>query len=220
MHDTLVCMARKKSVDDLGEAELKGKCVFVCADLNVSLDDKLVITNDMRIRAAVPTIKYLIKNGAKVIVSSHFICSGPIGFYLLLSILLVFLPNKFPLLITLKLCLSSCFLSFLCYQFSLTFTPTPSSCPGSTERRDGQILPDSFGSKAFRASWCGGIQSLILRSYYYCCFFFFFLACICIGLLCFKKFALIQKIILLQLQKDMCEFGLMFVSLSIGCEGR
>jgi hypothetical protein len=63
----------------------------------------------------VPTIKYLIKNGAKVILSSHLVCNGPIGFYLLLSILLVFLPNKFLLPFTSELCLSSCFLSFLCY---------------------------------------------------------------------------------------------------------
>jgi hypothetical protein len=63
----------------------------------------------------VPTIKYLIKNGAKVILSSHLVCNGPIGFCLLLSILLVFSPNKFPLPFTQEFCLSSCFLSFLCY---------------------------------------------------------------------------------------------------------
>jgi hypothetical protein len=99
------------------------------------------------------------------------------------------------------------------------FYPTLSSCPRLTERRDRQIPFNSFGSKAFKASWCGGTQSPILRSCC-CCFFFFFSACICIGLLCFKKFTPIQKTILLQFQKDMCEFGLMFVSLLVGCEGK
>jgi hypothetical protein len=111
----LVCMAKKKNVGDFDEAELKGKCVFVRADLNVPLDNKLVITDDTRIRAAVPTIKYLIKSGAKVILSSHLVCNGSIGFCLFLSILFIFLPNKFPLTFALELCLSSYFLSFLCY---------------------------------------------------------------------------------------------------------
>lgn len=66
----MVCMA-KKSVGDLKEADLKGKKVFVRADLNVPLDDSQNITDDTRIRAAIPTIKYLISNGAKVILSSH-----------------------------------------------------------------------------------------------------------------------------------------------------
>ncbi|KAK1303351.1 hypothetical protein QJS10_CPB11g01641 [Acorus calamus] len=66
----VVSMA-KKSVGDLKEADLKGKKVFVRADLNVPLDGEQNITDDTRIRAAVPSIKYLINNGAKVILSSH-----------------------------------------------------------------------------------------------------------------------------------------------------
>ncbi|CAA7016263.1 unnamed protein product [Microthlaspi erraticum] len=66
----VVSMA-KKSVGDLTSADLKGKKVFVRADLNVPLDDNQTITDDTRIRAAIPTIKYLIDNGAKVILSTH-----------------------------------------------------------------------------------------------------------------------------------------------------
>jgi phosphoglycerate kinase len=68
----VVSMA-KKSVGDLSAAELKGKKVFVRADLNVPLDDNQNITDDTRIRAAIPTIKHLIQNGAKVILSSHLV---------------------------------------------------------------------------------------------------------------------------------------------------
>ncbi|KAB5544485.1 hypothetical protein DKX38_012597 [Salix brachista] len=68
----VVSMA-KKSVGDLTAADLKGKRVFVRADLNVPLDENQKITDDTRIRAAVPTIKYLISNGAKIILSSHLV---------------------------------------------------------------------------------------------------------------------------------------------------
>ncbi|CAL4908883.1 unnamed protein product [Urochloa decumbens] len=61
----------KKSVGDLTEADLAGKRVLVRADLNVPLDENQNITDDTRIRAAVPTIQYLIGKGAKVILSSH-----------------------------------------------------------------------------------------------------------------------------------------------------
>ncbi|CAA7405466.1 unnamed protein product [Spirodela intermedia] len=66
----VVSMA-KKSVGDLTGVDLKGKRVFVRADLNVPLDENRNITDDTRIRAAIPTIKYLVENGAKVILSSH-----------------------------------------------------------------------------------------------------------------------------------------------------
>merc|ERR1719217_489241 len=60
----------KKSVGDLTEADLKGKKVLVRCDLNVPLDGK-TITDDTRIRASIPTVKYLQENGAKVLLSSH-----------------------------------------------------------------------------------------------------------------------------------------------------
>ena len=60
----------KKSVGDLTEADLKGKRVLVRCDLNVPLE-KGVITDDTRIRGSIPTIKYLVSKGAKVLLTSH-----------------------------------------------------------------------------------------------------------------------------------------------------
>eukprot|EP00966_Prymnesium_polylepis_P218117 5048238-Prymnesium_polylepis.1 len=48
----------------------QGKKVLVRCDLNVPLDGK-TISDDTRIRASIPTIEYLVKNGAKVLLSSH-----------------------------------------------------------------------------------------------------------------------------------------------------
>jgi len=60
----------KKSVEDLSDEELKGKKVLIRCDLNVPLDGK-TITDDTRIRASVPTLKYLMDKGASIAVCSH-----------------------------------------------------------------------------------------------------------------------------------------------------
>ena len=57
----------KKSVRDV---EVTGKRVFVRVDFNVPMQDGQ-ITDDTRIRETLPTVKYLIENGAKVILASH-----------------------------------------------------------------------------------------------------------------------------------------------------
>merc|ERR1719327_1733943 len=65
-----VSMMAKKSVGDMSKGDLEGKKVLIRCDVNVPLDGK-TITDDTRIRASVPTLKYLVENGAKVAVCSH-----------------------------------------------------------------------------------------------------------------------------------------------------
>ena len=61
-------MFNKKTVEDI---EVSGKRVLVRCDFNVPLDENGNITDENRIVGALPTIKYLIDNGAKVILCSH-----------------------------------------------------------------------------------------------------------------------------------------------------
>ena len=58
----------KKTIEDI---EVKGKRVLVRCDFNVPLDSEGNITDENRIVGAMPTIKYLSENGAKVILCSH-----------------------------------------------------------------------------------------------------------------------------------------------------
>ncbi|MBF1136398.1 MAG: phosphoglycerate kinase [[Eubacterium] sulci] len=58
----------KKTIRDI---ELKGKRVLIRCDFNVPLDSNQNITDDTRIRAALPTLEYLVTQGAKVVVMSH-----------------------------------------------------------------------------------------------------------------------------------------------------
>ena len=61
----------KLSLADLTDSDLKGKRVFMRVDFNVPLDTDRNITSDNRIKAAIPSIKYIIEKGGKLILASH-----------------------------------------------------------------------------------------------------------------------------------------------------
>ncbi|MDW0264821.1 MAG: phosphoglycerate kinase [Nitrososphaeraceae archaeon] len=59
-----------RSISDLDDIQYYGKKVLVRVDFNITINNGAV-TEDYRIRSAIPTIEYLIKRGAKVILASH-----------------------------------------------------------------------------------------------------------------------------------------------------
>ncbi|MCA9196776.1 MAG: phosphoglycerate kinase, partial [Planctomycetales bacterium] len=58
----------KRSIDQL---DVAGKTVLMRVDFNVPLNDKLQVTDDRRIRMALPSIQSVIDRGGKVILMSH-----------------------------------------------------------------------------------------------------------------------------------------------------
>ena len=59
----------KKSIHDLGD--IKGKRALVRVDINVPLDADKNVTDDTRIQAILPTVKFLKDKGAKIILMAH-----------------------------------------------------------------------------------------------------------------------------------------------------
>ena len=65
-------IGRVPTLEDLGD--VKGKTVLVRTDFNVPMsgpDDARVVTDEFRVRAAMPTINWLLERGAKVVCASH-----------------------------------------------------------------------------------------------------------------------------------------------------
>ena len=57
-----------KTITDIN---VSGKRVLCRVDFNVPLDENRRITDDARIRAALPTLRYVIENNGKLIIASH-----------------------------------------------------------------------------------------------------------------------------------------------------
>lgn len=59
---------KKKSIENIA---VKGKRVFVRVDFNVPMNDAHEISDDTRIKTSLPTLRYLVDNGAKIVCASH-----------------------------------------------------------------------------------------------------------------------------------------------------
>ena len=67
----MLAVLNKQTVADLPESAIRGRRALVRVDFNVPLEDRGHVSDDTRIRAALPTLEYLAERGARVIVMSH-----------------------------------------------------------------------------------------------------------------------------------------------------
>ena len=72
--DGHIRMNKKQFIEELN---LEGQRVLTRVDFNVPLNDELNITDNGRIKAALPTVNYIIENGGKAVLMSHL---GPVSY--------------------------------------------------------------------------------------------------------------------------------------------
>ena len=64
-------MSTTPNLPTIKDVDFSGERVLLRVDFNVPLDDEQNITDDTRIQAAIPTIQYLLEQGASLVICSH-----------------------------------------------------------------------------------------------------------------------------------------------------
>lgn len=67
----VIRIVKETAMKTIRDLPIEGRKIFIRVDFNVPLDDELRITDDARIRGALPTVEYALGKGAKVILASH-----------------------------------------------------------------------------------------------------------------------------------------------------